>query len=286
MQPRTSGRAPGGPRLGRILIAGALVLAGQAACRSAGAPPPATTPGPLTDAARSLVGQRRILRFHGQEKSVSLKMQDLAGQSGPCDVAVEIKTTALAGASARFSLEPIGRPRLEGQARGRRDRKSPCRELPAETSLLISGLATGSPEKLVADVGRVLLTPEDYLGAHGIRFDRPPSGDPKEVADAALNASLDEQRRASAITASQRRLIAIDPEYRSSNRKVHYEGQVEFVAALGPDGRLHQPRLTTPLGEHEARAIRVLPLWRYEPARRGEQPVAVRLQDSMILRIF
>lgn len=286
MHSRTSGREPGGLRFSRALLAGALLLAGQAACRSAGGPPPTAPPGPLTDAARALVGQQRILRFHGREKSVSLKMQDLAGQSGPCDVAVEVKTAALTGGSARFTLELTGRPRLEGQPRERRGRKSPCRELPVTTSLLVSGLSTGSPEKLIADVGKVLLTPEDYLRAHGVPFDRPPVGDPKEVADASLTAPVDEQKRASAITAPQRRLLAIDPEYRSANRKVHYEGQVEFVAVLGPDGRLHQPRLTTPLGEHEARAARVLPLWRYEPARRGEQPVAVRLQDSMILRIY
>jgi hypothetical protein len=232
------------------------------------------------------VGQRRIFRFYGQKKTVSLKIQEADRWSGACDVAVEIKAAAYAGGSARFSLQAIGQPRLEGQSREKRGRKWPCRELPGETSLVISGLEADSAERLAADVGRVLLTPEDYLQLHGVRFDRPAAPDPKEVADPTLTASLAEQRLAASITTPQRRLLAIDPVYRSPNRKIHYEGEVELAAVVGTDGRLHQPRLVTSLGEHEARVLRVLTLWRYEPARRGDQPVAVRLLETAVLRIY
>jgi hypothetical protein len=265
---------------------GALALALQTACRSAGGPtPPAVGTGPLADAGRALAGQHRILRFDGKKKAVSLKMQDASTRTGPCDLAVEIKSAVFSGGSARFALEPVGQPRLEGQAREKRGKRSPCRDFPAETTLALTGLEGNSAEKLTAEAGRVLLTVEDYLKAHGVRFDRPAGADSKEIADPALTATPEEQRVARAVTAKPRRLLAIDPVYRSPN-KVRYEGQVELVAVVGVDGRLHQPRVTTTLDDHAPRVLRVLPLWRYEPARRGDEPVAMRLTEKAVFRIF
>ena len=272
--------------LGRLLLAGVLAIGLQTACRSAGGPPLAPVPGPLADAGRALVGQRRILPFDGRKKNISLKLQDVAGASAPCDVAVEVKAAVFSGESARFSLLPIGQPRLEGTGRETTGKKWRCREFPVETSLTISGLRGASADALTLEVSKVLLTVEGYLQAHGIRFDRPAGADPKEVADAAPNAGGEAQRLARSITAAPRRLLAIDPMYRSPNRKVHYEGLIEFDAVVGIDGRLHRPRVITPLGDREEQAVRVLPLWRYEPAHLGERPVAVRVSEKLTLRIF
>jgi outer membrane biosynthesis protein TonB len=139
---------------------------------------------------------------------------------------------------------------------------------------------------MTSGVGRVLLTPEDYLQAHSVHFDRPAGPDPKEVADTSPTGNPAERKLAASITARERRLLAVDPAYRSPNRKVHYEGQVEMATVVGADGRLHQTRVLTSLGEHEERVMRVLPLWRYEPARRGDEPVAVRLGETAVLRIY
>jgi hypothetical protein len=281
-----AGRGPGRSSWGRVLLAGALVVGVQTGCRSAGGPRLAPAPGPLADAGRALVGQRRILPLDGRKKSISLKLQDVTRASAPCDVAVEVKAAAFSGDSACFSLQPIGQPRLEGQGRETTGKKWRCREFPLETSLTISGFRGTTAEALTLEASKVLLTVEGYLQAHGIRFDRPAGTDPKEVADAAPNAGGEAQRLARSITAVQRRLLAIDPMYRSPNRKVHYEGLIEFDAVVGVDGRLHRPRVTTPLGDREEQAVRVLPLWRYEPARLGEQPVAVRISEKLTLRIF
>ncbi len=243
-------------------------------------------PGPLVDAGRALVGQQRILPFDGRKKTVSVKMQDYAHAATPCDVAVEVKSAVFSDGSARFSLEPIGQPRLTDQAREGTGKKWSCREFPAETALTISGLRGTSAAALTSEVGKVLLTVEGYLQAHGIRFDRPAGTEPKEVADPTPTASGEAQRLARSVTAAQRRLLAIDPVYRNPNRKPRYEGLVEFDAEVGIDGRLHRPRLTTALGDHEEQALRVLPLWRYEPARVGEQPIAVRVNEKLIFRIF
>jgi hypothetical protein len=269
----------------RPLVVLALAVLGQAACRSAGAPPP-KGPGVFPEAAKAFVGQQRILRYYGREQKLSLDVHDAARWSGPCDVAVEIETATFSGGSARFSLLLIGQPRVEGQPHEKRSKKWPCRELPGEIGLTVSGLDADSDEKVIASVGRVLLTPEDYLQAHSLRFDRPAGPDPKEVADTNPTGNPAERRLGASITAPQRRLLAIDPVYRSPNRNVRYEGQVEMATVVGADGRLHQTRVVTSLGEHEARVLRVLPLWRYEPALRGDQPVAVRLSETTVLRIY
>jgi Gram-negative bacterial TonB protein C-terminal len=285
MSQRKAADAWGGPRIGLVLLLLALALAGLTACRSAGGPPP-KGPGALTDAGRALVGQRRLVRFHGQKKGVSVKLPEAAPGSGICDVAVEVKTATFSAGSARFSLQAIGRPRVEGGPREKQGQKLSCRGIPNETSLVVSGLDGGSADELTAQVGRVLLTPEDYLQAQGARFDRPATADPKEVADAIPTASHAEQRLAESITAKQRCLLAIEPLYRGTSKKTRYEGQVEFVSVVGTDGRLHQAKVTTPLGDNEDQVLRVLPLWRYEPARRGDQPVAVRLRETVVFRIF
>ena len=238
----------------------------------------------MADVGRTLVGQKRILRFHGLKKTVALKLSEVAGQSGPCDVAVEVKSAALSSGTGRFGLEIIGEPRTEGPARATRT-KSPCRDLPALTSLALTGLAGDSAEEVTAEIGRVLLTPEAFLETRGVKFDRPPGADPKEVADATLTARPEELSLARSITVGLRRLLAINPVDRSANRKVRYEGQIEFVAVVGADGRLRQPRITASLGDYEERVLRVLPLWRYEPARRGTEAVATRVSEKVILRI-
>ena len=138
-----------------IALAGAF----ETGCRSAGGPAPAT-PGAAAEAVRALVGERRILRFDGRTTSLALKA-DVAPPSGPCDVVVEIRSAGLSGGAARFSLAPIGQARLERRPPGEVAKKAPCRELPATTALVISGLEGTPPAKLASKVGKVLLTVDD-----------------------------------------------------------------------------------------------------------------------------
>lgn len=269
----------------RVLALGLSALAALAGCKSAGGPPPAAGPGPLADAARALVGQQRILRFDGKKKDVAIDVREARRSSGPCDVAVEIKAASLANGVGQFVLDPIGQPRLEGRSKEKAGKKWVCRDYPAQTVLRITGLGT-TADSATADVAKVLLTVEGYLAANGLALDRPPGPAPKDVADPTLTAGAESQRLAREITAPQRLLLAVDPVYRSPNRKIHYEGQVDFAAVVGTDGRIHQPRLSTTLGDHEPRVLRALPLWRYDPAQRGDAPVAVRISEKTVFRIF
>jgi TonB family protein len=232
------------------------------------------------------VGQLRLLRFDGKNKAVQIKMQDLAERSGPCDLAVEIRTATLAPGQARLSVDVLGLARYAGQPREPLGQKSMCRGLPQQIPISLSTPAGDSPSALVAEVGRVLLTPEDYLAAHGMAFDRAAGDEPKDIADQTLTASLEEQRIARALTRPAKLLLAVDPAYPAAHRSVRQEGQVELRVVVGADGRLHQPKIITALGDYEARLLRVLPMWRYDPARRGEDPVAVRLTEKAILRLY
>jgi hypothetical protein len=175
-------------------------------------------------------------------------------------------------------------PRSETPSRPSRE-KAPCRDFPTETALILTGLTGESSEKVTAEIGRVLLTPEAFLKTRGVTFDRSAGPDPREVADATLTARPEEQSLARAVTAPHRRLLAVDPVQRVAKRKVRYEGQIEFVAVLGADGRLRKPRIASSLGDYEERLLAVLPLWRYEPARRGDEPVASRITEKTVLKI-
>jgi hypothetical protein len=272
----------------RTIAAAGLVAVSLAgfACRSAAPTAPAASSGPFVDAGRALTGQMRLLRFDGKHKTIQIKMQDLAAHSGPCDLAVEVKTATLAPGLARLSVEVLGLTRYAGQPREPLGQKSACRGLPSQIPLSLSTPAGDSATALVAEVGRVLLTPEGYLAAVGLAFDRPAGDEPKEIADALLTAGLDEQRIARALTRPQKLLLAVDPAFPAAHRSVRQEGQVELRVVVGADGRLHQPKIVTALGDYEARLLRVLPLWRYDPARRGEEATAVRVTEKAVLRLY
>jgi hypothetical protein len=271
----------------RLLVFATLALGAWPACKSGSPPPPAVPPGPFAEAGKALVGQLRLFRFDGKKKAVQIKLQEVVSPSGPCEVAVEIRSASLHPGQAALTVDVVGQPRYEGQRRDPPGKKPSCRELPPQVSVAITTAAGNSSEKLTAEVGRVLLTPEGFLAAHGLKFDRPPAGaEPKEVADATLTASPDEQRIARAITAPQKRLLAVDPVVRAANKSIRQEGQVDLLVVVGADGRLYRPKVVTSIGDHEARLLKVLPLWRYEPARRGPDAVAVRLPEKAFLRLY
>jgi hypothetical protein len=73
-------------------------------------------------------------------------------------------------------------------------------------------------------------------------------------------------------------LLSVEPVLRDPSRRIHQQGEVEFVAVVGTDGRLRNPVPKTGLEErHEALIKRALAAWRLEPARQGDRPVAARV---------
>jgi TonB family protein len=79
----------------------------------------------------------------------------------------------------------------------------------------------------------------------------------------------------------------VDPWYHDSSGRLRQEGEIELEAVVGTDGRLHEPRVRTGVSPaHERAVLRVLPLWRFEPARRGEEPIAARILLRPVFRIY
>src|SRR5262249_5664442 len=130
--------------------------------------------------------------------------------------------------------------------------------------------------ELEAALGQLLKTPEAYMKAFRVPFDAPEAkpGAAPPVAE-------------SRITTPPTRLFWADAVYQDPAKKVRHEGEVEIEGVVGLDGRLYQPRVLTSLNkEHEQCVLRVVPLWRFQPGKRGNEPAAAKVSERMVLRIL
>jgi len=195
---------------------------------------------------------------------------------------VRVRSAAFDKDTARFALETVGVPRLHNHA-------ADCRKLQPQVDLVIAGLtASAPPAEVNARVDAVLQTAEAYLGASGVRFDRAATAPPDEVATPTeVVASPEEHVLGRQVTAWPQPLLCVDPWYRDPSGKVKYQGQIDMDAVVGSDGRLYRPRFKTSLSDlHQTAVVRSLPLWRFEPARRGPATVAARVAVQPVLYIY
>jgi hypothetical protein len=261
----------------RSLLAWSLVV-GLAGCRSAGGPPvrPSTEPPP--DFVQSLVGQRRILLHAKGETLVDLARA--ASGTPACAAAVEITRATWTAGALRLDLEHVGRPRIEGAPAG-----AACG--PPATYAVTAGGVAGAEGVEAALAGR-LLTPEAFLVGRGIAFDRAP------VAAPGLPATLDrpgttaeERSLGRKVKTWSKALVSVPAELALGDKNRRMETEVEFAGVVGPDGRLHQPTVTTQLADAQrARVLQALSLWRFEPAATADGPVASRVALRTSLRIY
>jgi Gram-negative bacterial TonB protein C-terminal len=259
----------------RSLLPLALAVLALPSCRTAG---PKGPPGPPVppDLLRPYVDQVWLLRHRGDEKVLTLK----AGErpSGECDTAVYVRSADVQKGAARFSLETVGLARARGHV-------TSCHKLRPGLQLVVAGFpAEAAP--VSARMDAVLLAPEAYLKTKGLAFDRPAGEKPKEVASRESFSTPEEKRLGRHVSKWPEVVLAVDPWYHDPSGRVHQEGEVELDAVVGTDGRIYDPKLRTSLGTaHEQAVLRTLPLWRLEPARRGETPVAARVALQPILHI-
>jgi hypothetical protein len=255
-----------------------LLALAAASCRSAGpkGPPPAA--GPAPDVVAPYVGQIRILRHKGDERTLTVRVGERFG--GDCDLAVRVRTAIFDRGTARFSLLTVGLPNVAG-------RGSVCREVYAGTQLAVSGFpAAPAASEVAARLDELLQTPEAFLRAKGQAFDLPPGKTPAQVASQDPVAKSEERVLASKVTAWPKLLLSVDARASDITGRVRHQGEVEFDALVGDDGRLHEPKVRTPLSEaHQDAVLAALSLWRYEPARRGDERVGARIRGRLVLRI-
>jgi len=261
----------------KAVVVATSLSAASVGCQSGGGPKPQAPRALLPEALQSWVSQRRFLAGAGEAKQLALK----AGASlprGDCDVAVEVRSASFDGGTVTLSLVTLGRAETSDRMRGRE-----CRDVPASRALSVSGLATA--EDAAPALERLLATPEAHLAARDVTFDLVPEKSAPKIAAAGGDAEGTSEERSLGRQLSEwpRLLLAVHPIV---SGRVHHQGEIEFAAIVGVDGRLYKPALVTSLAtSQEEQVLKVFPLWRYEPAKKGQERVAARVRGRATLLI-
>jgi hypothetical protein len=259
----------------RLGLACAVLLA--AGCQSGR--PKAPVAGPGADFLRPYVGQQRILRAHGDRDRVEIRKKGGA-PAGTCDVAVQVRSAALDKGAPVLVLDTLGDVSTEKF-------RSRCKAVPSAVTLRLTGFQADPAPQITARIDQAVPVPEAYLRSHGIAFDLAKGAEPAVAGatEARMNTTDEERRLGRRVTAQPRRILWVDPIYR--NPRVHHEAEVEFDAVVGADGRLYRPQVKGGLSKDHVAAIqRALSAWRFEPARAGQEAVAVHHGGRLVFRIY
>jgi TonB family protein len=82
-------------------------------------------------------------------------------------------------------------------------------------------------------------------------------------------------------------LYTPDPEFSEEARKAKYQGTVVLWVVIGPDGRVHDLRVQRSLGMGlDEKAIETVRTWKFDPARKDNQPVAVQLNIEVNFHLY
>src|SRR5438309_5939261 len=205
----------------------------------------------------AMIGQKLLMRHFGDIKDIKVKQKDLTSSKENCDIAIQIKDATWDKGKALFIWEDIGTPYMPGKPGG------VCHNVYEEGTLTITGFAADEPATSLADsLRKVLQTPEQFLEAAGISFMLPPE---RDLPDAV---GVPEGPFTPAKT-----LFIVNATFSEQARKNKYQGSLAIVFYVGTDGRAHSPKISHPLGMAlDEQALKVVSMWRFEPARKLDQP--------------
>lgn len=217
----------------------------------------------------SLIGQKLILRHIGDQTEARIKKKDLAKVKGDCDVAVQVRDASWRQGTARVTVEDIGTPQVPGA-------RNNCKELRDGQNLEISKFDPNEPvESVSASIGELLQTPEQYLAAHGVTFDLRPASDDAPISKAPPPLTNPKLR------------LSVDAFYSEMARREKFQGTVVLGLIVGIDGRVHGAKVTRGAGHGlDENALRVISMWRFEPARQLDRPVATSLSIEMSFKLY
>lgn len=78
-----------------------------------------------------------------------------------------------------------------------------------------------------------------------------------------------------------------EPEYSEEARKAKYQGVVVLWVVIGPDGRPRDMRVQRSLGMGlDEKAMEAVKQWKFEPAKKDGQPVAVQVNIEVNFRLY
>lgn len=84
-----------------------------------------------------------------------------------------------------------------------------------------------------------------------------------------------------------RALFSPDPEYSEEARKAKYQGTCVLWIVVGPDGRVHDVRIQRSLGLGlDQKAMEAVRTWKFEPAQKDGQAVAVQMSVEVSFRLY
>lgn len=215
------------------------------------------------------VGKAFVLHGYWQA-SFKVKAHELGKKRKGCDAPVEVKGLERKKKDLVIKLERIGQLVVEGKSMG-------CTGFLPTGTLTISGIAANEPdEKVRALLDQMLKTPEAYLAARGIAFDLPP----------AVPATPPVERLGPG-SQQPRPLLTVTATYSEEARMARVSGVVLIRVMVGADGRIHNAAIIKGVGAGlDQQALRVLPLWRYLPARINGQPVSFYSTVEMNFRVL
>jgi len=220
-----------------------------------------------------LINQKLILRNLGDQQEVKLKKDNVRDLPGSCDLAVIVEAVTWDRGTMRFNLEDIGHPWVAGFQSGQ-DRS--CKSAYTNTVLEISGFGSDEqPDSVRAVISEILLTPEQYLAAHGVSFDRA-QGPDDEVAV-----------KTRPPVRPPRALLTVSPTFSEEARRLKYQGTLLLNVVIGTDGRPHKVRVAHGLGKGlEEMALKTFSMWRFEPARQQDKHVAVEMTIEVSFNLY
>lgn len=78
-----------------------------------------------------------------------------------------------------------------------------------------------------------------------------------------------------------------DPDYSDEARKAKYQGVVVLNVIVGPDGRVHNPRIVRTLGMGlDEKAMEKILIWKFKPATKDNKPVAVEMNVEVSFNLY
>jgi hypothetical protein len=203
-----------------------------------------------TQVLNTYLHQKWIMKSY-EAKDISVKAKTLLKPSSYCYEAVEVLDIRSKGKTVTFRLAEIGSIGIGG--------KSGCHGSWGEKTFAITDIGNITPESLASDLREVFLTPEAYLAIIG-----PPPNIEQSMGAPNKNPEV---------------ILEILPRMtaeasRDSLMNGHKKQMVAIRGTVRTDGKIDSPSVVRDpgfgLGE---RALSVLTLWRFQPARKGDKAI-------------
>jgi len=84
-----------------------------------------------------------------------------------------------------------------------------------------------------------------------------------------------------------RAIYTPEPEFSEEARKAKYQGVVVVTIVVGPDGRVHNPRVVRSLGMGlDEKAIEGVKTWKFDPSKKDGHPVAVEMNVEVAFNLY